>query len=91
MEEDLVNLTPTSLKTIKKVELWQKWRPLLPEKDRLVTYSKSPDDIMKSIKNRNREKDWCVKYVTTTISNLAECSNELRVVCNNMLKSDCMF
>ena len=56
MEEKLVQLVPTGLKPIKQVELWKKWAPLIPEEFRAVTCPKPSDEVINSIKERNREK-----------------------------------
>ena len=56
MEENLEQLIPTALKPIKQVELWKKWRPLIPKKYRDDTCPKPTDAIINSIKERNREK-----------------------------------
>ncbi len=56
MEENLEQLTPTALKPIKQVELWKKWGPLIPEEFRADTCPKPSDEIIESIKKRNREK-----------------------------------
>ena len=56
MERDLVELVPTGLKPIKQVELWKKWAPLLPEEFREATCPKPSDEVINSIKERNREK-----------------------------------
>ena len=55
MEKKLVQLFPTGLKPIKQVELWKKWAPLLPEEFR-AEYPKPSDEVINSIKERNREK-----------------------------------
>ena len=56
MEENLEELVPTALKPIKQVELWKKWAPLIPERYRADTCPKPTDEIINSIKERNREK-----------------------------------
>ena len=56
MEENLIELVPTGLKPIKQVELWKKWAPLIPEEFRADTCPKPSDDVINSIKERNREK-----------------------------------
>ena len=56
MEENLEELVPTPLKAIKQVELWKKWAPLIPEKYRADTCPKPSDEVINSIKERNREK-----------------------------------
>ena len=56
MEENLIQLVPTGLKPIKQVELWKKWGPLIPEKYRADTCPKPSDEVINSIKERNREK-----------------------------------
>ena len=56
MEEKLVQLVPTGLKPIKHVELWKKWAPLIPEEFRAITCPKPSDEVINSIKERNREK-----------------------------------
>eukprot|EP00957_Ditylum_brightwellii_P130039 9918412-Ditylum_brightwellii.AAC.1 len=56
MEKVLVQMTPTPLKPIKQVELWKKWGPLLPEEDRCITYPKTSDEIIQSIKDINNKK-----------------------------------
>ncbi len=55
MEENLEELVPTPLKPIKQVELWKKWAPLIPEEFR-PEYPKPSDEVINSIKERNREK-----------------------------------
>ena len=47
---------PTELRPIKQVELWKKWGPLLPEEARKVTCPKPSQEVIDSIKERNREK-----------------------------------
>ena len=56
MEKNLIQLKPTGLKPIKQVELWKKWAPLIPEKYRADTCPKPSDEVINSIKERNREK-----------------------------------
>jgi hypothetical protein len=56
MEVDLKELIPTPLRAIKQVELWKKWGPLLPEEFRGITCPKPSDEIIASIKERNKEK-----------------------------------
>ena len=56
MEENLEQLVPTGLKPIKQVELYKKWRPLLPEEFRDSTCPRPSDEVINSIKERNREK-----------------------------------
>ena len=56
MEENLVMLKPTPMKPIKQVELWKKWGPLIPEQYRADTCPKPSDEVINSIKERNREK-----------------------------------
>ena len=56
MEENLEQLIPTALKPIKQVELWKKWGPLIPETYRADTCPKPSDEVINSIKARNREK-----------------------------------
>ena len=56
MEENLEQLIPTALKPIKQVELWKKWGPLIPEEYRADTCPKPSDEVINSIKERNREK-----------------------------------
>ena len=55
METELVQLKPTPLKPIKQVELWKKWAPLLPQEFRDITCPKPSDEVINSIKERNRE------------------------------------
>jgi len=56
MELDLKQLVPTPLKPIKQVELWKKWAPLLPEEARNITCPKPSQEVIDSIKERNRLK-----------------------------------
>ena len=56
MEEELVQLVPTGLKPIKQVELYKKWRPLLPEEFRDTMCPRPSDEVINLIKERNREK-----------------------------------
>ena len=56
MEMELEQLVPTGLKPIKQVELWKKWAPLLPEEFRADTCPKPSDEVINSIKERNKEK-----------------------------------
>jgi hypothetical protein len=56
MKVDLKELIPTPLRAIKQVELWKKWGPLLPVKFRGITCPKLSDEIIASIKERNKEK-----------------------------------
>ena len=56
MEENLEILKPTPMKPIKQVELWKKWGPLIPEQYRADTCPKPSDEVINSIKERNREK-----------------------------------
>ena len=56
MEQDLGVLQPTPLKPIKAVELWKKWGPLLPKYARLITCPKTSNEIIYSIKDRNKNK-----------------------------------
>ena len=56
MEENLEELVPTPLKPIKQVELWKKWAPLIPKEFRADTCPKPSDEVINSIKERNREK-----------------------------------
>ena len=53
MEQDLGVLQPTTLKTIKYVELWKKWGTLLPKYARLINCPKPSNEIIDSIKERN--------------------------------------
>ena len=56
MEQDLGVLQPTPLKPIKAVELWKKWLHLLPNYARLIIFPKPSNEIIDSIKERNRNK-----------------------------------
>jgi len=56
MEEELVQLVPTGLKPIKQVELYSKWRPLLPEEFRDTMCPKPSEEVINLIKERNKEK-----------------------------------
>jgi len=56
MERNLKQLVPTPLKPLKQYELWKRWRPLLPEYARDITCPKPSDEVIKSIKERTRNK-----------------------------------
>ena len=56
MEQNLVQLNAPPLRPIKQVELWSKWRPLIPEEFRDITCPKPCDKIIASIKVEKREK-----------------------------------
>ena len=56
MEQNLEQLVPPPLRAIKQVELYSKWRPLIPEKYRDITCPKPSDEIIESIKSEKREK-----------------------------------
>ena len=47
---------PAGLKPIKQVELYSKWRPLLPEEFRDIMCPRPSDEVINLIKERNREK-----------------------------------
>ena len=56
MQTDLKQLVPTALRPIKQVELWKKWSPLIPDWARPITCPKPSDEVINSIKVRNRKK-----------------------------------
>ena len=56
MIEELNTLEAPGLRPIKQVELYSKWGPLLPEKDRLVTCPKPPDEIVQMVKKEKNTK-----------------------------------
>ena len=60
MLSGLVVLEPPSMCEIKKVELFTKWRPLIPEKYRDLTCPKPPPELIEitrqsKIEKRNRK------------------------------------
>ena len=56
MEDKLEELIPTPLKPIKQVELYKKWRPLIPLEFREITCPKPSDEVIEAHKRRTREK-----------------------------------
>ena len=56
MITDLKVLKTPGIKPIKQVELYQKWRPLLPVKAREITCPKPSDEIMKKVKSDRAAK-----------------------------------
>ena len=41
---------------IKQVDIWTKWRPLIPEKHRDITCPKPSEEILTAEKKRKKEK-----------------------------------
>ena len=56
MEQNLEQLNAPPLRPIKQVELYSKWRPLIPERYQDETCPKPSDEVIASIKAENREK-----------------------------------
>ena len=56
MEMDLEELPAPGLREIKQVELFCKWRPLLPDYARDITCPKASDEVMESVKACRKEK-----------------------------------
>ena len=49
-------LTPPGLKPIKQVELYTKWRPVVPEEFRDHICPKPPDHVLELVKKQKAEK-----------------------------------
>ena len=58
---DLKVLKEPGIRPIKQVELFQKWRPLLPKEKRDITCPKPSEDVMTKVRNDKRAKAATVK------------------------------
>ena len=56
MQKDLKQLKPPGLKPIKQVELYTKWRPLLPKEVQDMTCPRPSEEVLNLIKAERKMK-----------------------------------
>ena len=63
MVDDLIMMKTPGIKEIKQVEMYQKWRPLLPEYAKDITCPKPIDRVIENIRSQKSRKKSIYKKI----------------------------